>query len=440
LITSPNGPQPAGFSDVRAANLAVVLRFVRENAPCSRADIAASTGLNKATVSSLVADLIDRRLLREVGQTENRVGRPATMLVLDGSPYAAIGIEVNADRITAVAVDLKGERLLDWRRAFPGGTSSESQAVAAVAGVARRAVNRMAKEGRQVLGLAVAVPGLVDADGSVRAAPSLGWRDVNLCADLTKALRDPGFPVLADNDANLAALAERRFGPYGNVGDLVFLTGEAGVGAGVIMDGRLRRGARGHSGEIGHIEIDAAGPPCHCGRRGCLEAMAGIGAILSRIRARRPARRVRAGDRGGRPAGEGRGPRGPRAAGGGRARPRQGGGDHREPARPRGGDPRGLLRPARAVAGPGGRGGGAAEGAGPRRLPAGGLDARARGGRPRWRRPRRRLGRLREVTGAGRRLTRPGDRRALPPAAGSAGGRKPPGRRARPRPTRRPGG
>jgi len=283
LITSPNGPQPAGFSDVRAANLAVVLRFVRENAPCSRADIAASTGLNKATVSSLVADLIDRRLLREVGQTENRVGRPATMLVLDGSPYAAIGIEVNADRITAVAVDLKGERLLDWRRAFPGGTSSESQAVAAVAGVARRAVNRMAKEGRQVLGLAVAVPGLVDADGSVRAAPSLGWRDVNLCADLTKALRDPGFPVLADNDANLAALAERRFGPYGNVGDLVFLTGEAGVGAGVIMDGRLRRGARGHSGEIGHIEIDAAGPPCHCGRRGCLEAMAGIGAILSRI-------------------------------------------------------------------------------------------------------------------------------------------------------------
>ena len=92
MITLPRGPQPADFADVRATNLAVVLRYVRGHVPCSRADIAAATGLNKATVSSLVADLIDRRLLRETGLTENRIGRPATMLVLDGSPYAAIGL------------------------------------------------------------------------------------------------------------------------------------------------------------------------------------------------------------------------------------------------------------------------------------------------------------------------------------------------------------
>lgn len=118
MITSTTDPQPADFADVRATNLAVVLRFVREHAPCSRADIAASTGLNKATVSSLVADLIDRRLVRETGLTENRVGRPATMLVLDGSPYAAIGIEINVDYVTAVAVDLSG------RGCCPGGAPS----------------------------------------------------------------------------------------------------------------------------------------------------------------------------------------------------------------------------------------------------------------------------------------------------------------------------
>ncbi|WP_214111292.1 ROK family transcriptional regulator [Acrocarpospora catenulata] len=280
MITSHAGPQPADFTDVRATNLAVVLRFVRENSPCSRADIAASTGLNKATVSSLVADLIDRRLLRETGLTENRVGRPATMLVLDGSPYAAIGIEVNVDYLTAVAVDLKGEELLSWRRSFPGGTASAGQAVAGVAAIARRVVSRMAKDARQVLGLTVAVPGLVDMNGSVRLAPNLGWRDVDLCGDLTKAMRDPGFPVLVDNDANLGALAELRFGPYGGVTDLVYLTGEVGVGAGVIMDGRLRRGGSGYTGEIGHIEIDPGGPQCHCGRRGCLEAVAGLGAVL----------------------------------------------------------------------------------------------------------------------------------------------------------------
>ncbi|MCA2224906.1 ROK family transcriptional regulator [Nonomuraea aurantiaca] len=276
MITSSTDPQPADFADVRATNLAVVLRFVREHAPCSRADIAASTGLNKATVSSLVADLIDRRLVRETGLTENRVGRPATMLVLDGSPYAAIGLEINVDYVTAVAVDLAGERLLSWRRAFPG-------SVAAVAAIVRRVVNRMAKEDKQILGLTVAVPGLVDGQGVVRVAPNLGWLDTDVSGDLAKALRDPGFPIQADNDANLGALAEHRFGPHGAVADLVYLTGEMGVGAGVILDGRLRRGGRGYSGEIGHIQIDPLGPECRCGRTGCLEAVAGIGAVLEHV-------------------------------------------------------------------------------------------------------------------------------------------------------------
>ncbi|MBG0827960.1 ROK family transcriptional regulator [Planomonospora sp. ID67723] len=280
MITSTTNPQPADFADVRATNLAVVLRFVREHAPCSRADIAASTGLNKATVSSLVADLIDRRLVRETGLTENRVGRPATMLVLDGSPYAAIGVEINVDYVTAVAVDLSGERLLSWRRSFPGATSTVSQAVAAVAALVRRVTGRMAKEERQVLGLTVGVPGLVGTDGTVLIAPNLGWRDADLAGDLAKALRDPGFAVQIDNDANLAALAEYRFGSQAGTANLVYLTGEIGVGAGIVMDGRLRRGGRGYSGEIGHIQLDPLGAECRCGRLGCLEAVAGIGAVL----------------------------------------------------------------------------------------------------------------------------------------------------------------
>ncbi|WP_433437670.1 ROK family protein [Nonomuraea sp. CA-141351] len=281
MITSTTGPQPADFADVRATNLAVVLRFVREHAPCSRADIAASTGLNKATVSSLVADLIDRRLVRETGLTENRVGRPATMLVLDGSPYAAIGVEINVDYVSAVATDLAGERLLTWRRAFSAG-DSVNQGVAGVGAIIRRVVNRMAKEERQVLGLAVAVPGLVDVQGTVRIAPNLGWRDADLGGDLAKALRDPGFPIQVDNDANLAALAEQRFGAHAGASDLIYLTGEIGVGAGIILDGRLRHGRLGFSGEIGHVQLDPDGPACHCGRRGCLEVMAGIGAVLGK--------------------------------------------------------------------------------------------------------------------------------------------------------------
>lgn len=283
MITMQRGPQPADFADVRATNLAVVLRYVRGHAPCSRAEIAATTGLNKATVSSLVADLIDRRLLRETGLTEHRIGRPATMLVLDGSPYAAIGLEVNADYLTAVAIDLAGQQVLSWRRSFAGLASSPAQAATAIAALGRRAVNRVLKEDRRVLGLTVGVPGLVDPDGVVILAPHLGWRDVNLRDTISRALGDPGFPVTVDNDANLAVLAESRYGAHADAQNLIYLTGEVGIGAGIISDGRPLRGHRGFPGEIGHITVDPQGPQCTCGRRGCLEAIAGITAIISRV-------------------------------------------------------------------------------------------------------------------------------------------------------------
>lgn len=280
MITTQRGPQPAGFTDVRATNLAVVLQYARANAPCSRADIAAATGLNKATVSSLVADLIDRRLLRETGLTENRIGRPATMLVLDGTPYAAIGLEVNADYLTAAAIDLAGEQVLSWRRSFAGLDSTPAQAAAAIVALGRRAVNRLVKDGRRVLGLTVGVPGLVDPQGMVRLAPNLRWRDVDLRDMVFRALGGPDFPVNVDNDANLAVLAESRYGAFAGTPDLVYLTGEVGIGAGIISDGRLIRGARGFPGEIGHVTVDPGGRVCGCGRHGCLEAVAGIAALV----------------------------------------------------------------------------------------------------------------------------------------------------------------
>ncbi len=272
--------EPADLTDVRTTNLAVVLRYVRAHAPCSRADIAASTGLNKATVSSLVADLVERRLLRETGLAGNRIGRPAAMLVLESRPYAAVGLEVGADHLAAVAIDLTGERLLSWRRAFPGLSASAGRAEAAVAALAGRVVAKLTAQDRRILGLTVAVPGLVTAAGGVRFAPHLGWSDLDLRAALTKALRRPAFDIVVDNDANLAALAEHRSGPHAGTPDLVTLLGGVGIGAGIIADGRLVRGGQGFAGQIGHLQLDPAGPLCRCGRRGCLEAYAGLPALI----------------------------------------------------------------------------------------------------------------------------------------------------------------
>ncbi|MFI5838353.1 ROK family protein [Catenuloplanes sp. NPDC051500] len=271
LITMQSGPQPADFADVRATNLAVVLRHVRAHGPVSRAGIAAATGLNKATVSSLVADLIERRLLRETGLAENRIGRPATMLVLDGSAYAAIGLEVTGDHLTAVAVDLAGEQLLSWRRAFTGATDA-GRGVSGIAALAGRAASRVAAQGRQVLGLTVGVPGLVDESGTVRRSAALAWSDVDLRGDLIKALRKPEYEVAVDNDANLAALAEQRYGGHDGGRNLIYVAGETGLGAGLIVDGRLLRGGRGFTGEIGRLQLHG----------GTLEELAGIESLIQR--------------------------------------------------------------------------------------------------------------------------------------------------------------
>lgn len=280
MIGTRRTTQSADLTDVRMTNLAVVLRHVRTHAPCSRADIAASTGLNKATVSSLVSDLQERHLLRETGMAENRIGRPAAMLTLQGRPYAAVGLEIAADQVAAVAVDLTGERLLSWRRAFPGLDAAPGRAEAAVAALAGRVVTKLTGQGHRILGLTVAAPGLVSADGRVRFAPHLGWSDLDLRAALLKTLRHPEYDVVVDNDANLAALAEYRSGVRAGTPDLVCLIGGVGVGAGIIADGRLVRGARGFAGQIGHLQLDPAGPFCRCGRRGCLEAFAGLPALV----------------------------------------------------------------------------------------------------------------------------------------------------------------
>jgi predicted NBD/HSP70 family sugar kinase len=289
LITTRTGREPADFADVRATNLAVVLGYVRANAPCSRADIAASTGLNKATVSSLIGELLDRRLVRETGLTERRIGRPATMIVMDGAPYAAIGLQVTSQHLTVAGIDLAGERLLSWRRASHGRGASANKSLAAVAALAKRAQRRLYEDGRQVLGLTVGVAGLVDPDGVVRLAPNLGWRDVPVRETLVHALGDPAFPVTVDNDANLAARAEYRYGPLAGTANLVYLTSEVGVGGGIVADGRLLRGVRGYGGEIGHVPVVPDGPACGCGRRGCLEAVASVAALVRQVGSGDPA-------------------------------------------------------------------------------------------------------------------------------------------------------
>ncbi|WP_087096294.1 ROK family transcriptional regulator [Nocardiopsis sp. JB363] len=268
------------FQTVRETNLRSVLGTVRELAPCSRAAVAANTGLNKTTVSSLVADLMERGLVRETGETsQRRVGRPGVLLALDDRSVAAVGLEVNVDYLSVVAVDLLNRGLVERHVPLDARAEGAEKCARRISETLREVAEDPALRGRRLVGVSVAVPGLIDVpSGVVTRAPNLGWRDVPL-GDLVRGSLD-GVPVLVDNDANLGAMAEFRFGPCAGIPDLVYLTGEVGIGAGVLTGGELVRGSGGWAGEVGHLELEPDGPECSCGRRGCLEALAGVGAIL----------------------------------------------------------------------------------------------------------------------------------------------------------------
>jgi predicted NBD/HSP70 family sugar kinase len=273
--TGADRDAPVRQSSLRAHNLALVLRQVAATGrPVSRADVAAATGLTRATVSTLVDELVRGRLVAEIGPApRSGAGRPATGLMLSGTGPAGLGLEVNVDYLAACVRDLSGTvryRRTDWvdQRGRAAG-----EVVAALAGLAGAGATAAAEQGLEIVGAAVAVPGLVQ-EGVVRRAPNLGWRGVPLGALLATAL--PGLPLRVENEANLAAVGEAAPGE-----SFIYVSGEVGIGAGIILGGELFRGTHGWAGELGHVAVHPDGPPCHCGSRGCLEQYAGQEAILA---------------------------------------------------------------------------------------------------------------------------------------------------------------
>lgn len=272
---------------MRRDNLALVLRALREGGPAPRAALARSTGLNKATVSSLVGELVDRGLVQEGRTLTGAAGRPGQLVEVVPRQARGLGLEINVDYAAAGVADLTGT-LLGHRRVPLDVPALGVDAALEVLGELATEVLREVLPGDGtragwLVGTTVAVPGLVDvAAGHVRYAPNLGWRDVLLAERLGARLPAGAGAVQVDNDANLSALAEYTAGVAAGTPDLVYLTGEYGVGGGVIADGRLLRGALGYTGEVGHLPLDPMGPYCGCGRRGCWETQVGLGALLAR--------------------------------------------------------------------------------------------------------------------------------------------------------------
>lgn len=272
---------PANQRSVRRHNLGVVLRHVAEHGPRSRAAIAQETGLNKTTVSSLVGELIEFGLVRETEvELRGTVGRPALPVELSGRRVVGLGLEVGVDFLAVRAADLTGD---ERHRAFVAGDNRGRPVDDVLDDLARLASDALAAVREQDLltaGAVVALPGLVDSDGRLLVAPNLGWTGVPVPELVGERLGRPPFPIQAENEANLGALAELWEGAGREFSDFIYISGELGVGAGIIVGGELFRGAHGFGGELGHTTVEREGELCACGNRGCLETRVALGALL----------------------------------------------------------------------------------------------------------------------------------------------------------------
>ena len=274
------------LASLRSRNRDRVIEALRRLGVASRAEIARQTGLSRSTVSSLVADLekegliVDRDASPESAASKG--GRPPALIALGRSAGVALGIDFGKRHLTVVASDLSHAILAEETREMPDDYDARhglDEAAALVdevledSGVARE----------DVIGVGLGVPGPVHLPTGVVGSSAIlpGWVGARVAEEMSERLL---LPVHVDNDANLGALAELHWGAGRGCSSLTYIKIATGIGAGLVLDRRLFRGAGGTAGEIGHTSIDETGPICRCGSRGCLETFAGAPAIVELLK------------------------------------------------------------------------------------------------------------------------------------------------------------
>lgn len=260
---------------IKKINTSIVLDSVIQHAPLSRALISEKTGLNKATVSSLVQDLIDSHLVLEIGPGESSGGRKPTLLLFNEKAGFAIGIDLGVNYIKGILVDLSGNVIADnYRKLKPKQTEE-------VLNTLTEAIDELIHQAPDseygIVGIGIGVPGIVDDQGTILFAPNMKWRHVEL-----KKLLEERFevPVTIDNEANAGAQGEQKYGAGRDIPNQIYVSVGIGIGTGIILNSGLFKGSSGFSGELGHLSIQFDGKPCSCGNNGCWELYASENALL----------------------------------------------------------------------------------------------------------------------------------------------------------------
>ena len=269
---------------VKEHNLAILLQKIwTAKAPISRPELTHLSGLNKMTVSNLMAELEDMHLVQSQGTYQpSNSGRPGSLYEISPNGGLIIGIEIDIGVIQAVLSDFSGKIL--WRTIE--NVKAEGEDIYVQAETVVNSVLKAAKAcGSHVIGIGVAVAALVSKEGEIVLHPgTLGPLHAQVVANWERKLQ---LPVFITNDGNASAVGEQIFGEVGFDEDFIFINAGEGLGAGIISEGDIFLGAGGFAGEVGHITIDFDGIPCKCGNRGCLENYVSLTAAIENWRAHR---------------------------------------------------------------------------------------------------------------------------------------------------------
>lgn len=256
-----------------------VLALLARRGPLSRAEIAESLELSPATVTSCTRRLLTEGMLAEQEPRVPQTGRPSIPLRLIPWSAHAIGVQVALEHVSLVLTRLDGAVVDGSTWPFDPAAAGASERLIQLI---RAQMAQAARQRRPLLGVGVAVPGVVEPEtGTLRMSVRLGWNGMPLAAKLRKAL---GVPVFVDNDISAVTVAERLYGPSADCADFLVVAIGQGIGLGLVLDGAPYRGAAGAAGEFGHLPILPDGPECVCGNRGCLETQASTEALARRGR------------------------------------------------------------------------------------------------------------------------------------------------------------
>jgi predicted NBD/HSP70 family sugar kinase len=268
---------------VGSYNRAVVLEAIQVSDGISRVQIAKRAGLTAQTVSVIVRKLLEEGLVIEDGSLPSSGGKPRTILRVDPAAGYAVGIHFDPGEISYVLADLAGQPVTKLHTDVRPGLAPDT-VIREMAATARRMLGEAGVPDGKVLGIGLACPGPLDADGVMNFPPRLtGWDHVPIKRLLEE---HTGFPVTFDNDAAAAAIGERWAGLARSTPSFAYLYLGTGIGGGLFLDNQIYRGRSLNAGEFGHITVVPDGPECYCGNRGCVEAVCCPSAIEATVRAR----------------------------------------------------------------------------------------------------------------------------------------------------------